>query len=67
MFRILPTDIFIFILVAAAIIFIFSARRREYWRNAWRQVRTNNVAMISLLVLSLYASIALLDSVHFID
>jgi peptide/nickel transport system permease protein len=67
MFRILPTDIFIFILVATAIIFIFSARRREYWRNAWQQVRTNNVAMISLLVLSLYAGIALLDSVHFTD
>jgi peptide/nickel transport system permease protein len=67
MFRILPTDIFIFILVATAIIFIFSARRREYWRNAWQQVRTNNVAMISLLVLSLYAGIAILDSVHFTD
>jgi len=67
MLRILPTDIFIFILVAASVIFILSARRREYWRIAWQQVRTNNVAMVSLLVLSLYASIGLLDSIHFID
>lgn len=67
MVRILPTDIFILILVAAGVVFIFSARRREYWCAAWQQVRTNNVAMVSLLVLSLYASIALLDSVHFID
>lgn len=67
MIRILPTDIFIFILVAAGVVFILSARRREYWCVAWQQVRTNNVAMVSLLVLSLYASIALLDSVHFID
>jgi len=67
MVRILPTDIFILILVAAGVVFILSARRREYWCAAWQQVRTNNVAMVSLLVLSLYASIALLDSVHFID
>ena len=67
MVRILPTDIFIFILIAASVIFILSARRREYWRTAWQQVRINNVAMVSLLVLSLYASIGLLDSIHFID
>lgn len=67
MLRILPTDIFIFILVAAGVIFIFLARRREYWCVAWQQVRTNHVAMVSLLVLSLYASITFLDSVHFID
>ena len=67
MVRILPTDIFIFILVAASVIFILSARRREYWRTAWQQVRINNVAMVSLLVLSLYTGIGLLDSIHFID
>jgi len=67
MFRILPTDIFVFILVASSFIFIVSARRREYWRAAWRQVRSNPVAMVSLVVLSLYVSIALLDTVHFVD
>ena len=67
MFRILPTDIFVFILVASSFIFIVSARRREYWRAAWRQVRSNPVAMVSLVVLSLYLSIALLDTVHFVD
>ena len=67
MFRILPTDIFVFILVAFGFIFIISASRREYWCAAWRQVRINPVAMVSLVVLALYASIALLDTVHFVD
>ncbi len=67
MIRILPTDIFIFILVASGLIFILLARRREYWCTAWQQVRSNHIAMISLVVLSIYASIALLDSIHFED
>ncbi|MCK5513349.1 MAG: ABC transporter permease, partial [Deltaproteobacteria bacterium] len=67
MIRILPTGIFIFILVAAGLIFILLARRREYWRTAWQQVRSNHIAIISLVVLSIYASIALLDSIHFED
>jgi len=67
MLRILSTDIFIFILVASGIAFILSARHKEYWRAAWQHVRNNSLAMTSLFVLSLYASIALLDSLHFED
>ncbi len=67
MIRILPTDFFVFILVASGITFILLARRRQYWLSAWQQVRSNHIAMISLFVLSIYASIALLDSMHFDD
>lgn len=67
MLRVLPTDIFVFILVAASFVFILSARRKEYWCNAWNQVKGNPVAMLSLVVLSLYTSIALLDTVHFVN
>ena len=67
MIRILPTDIFIFILAASGFIFILLARRREYWRSAWQQVRSNPIAMLSLFVISIYAGIALLDSIHFED
>jgi len=67
MIRVLPTDIFIFILLASGSAFIFSARRREYWRSAWRQVQRNRAAMVSLFLLSLYASIALIDTIHFED
>lgn len=67
MIQILPTDFFVFILVVSLFIFVLLARRREYWRSAWQQVRKNPVAMISLVVLSIYASIALMDSIHFED
>jgi len=67
MIRVLPTDIFIFILLASGSVFILSARRREYWRSAWRQVQSNRAAMVSLFLLSLYASIALIDTIHFED
>ena len=67
MIRILPTDIFIFILAASGFIFILLARRREYWRSAWQQVRSNPIAMVSLFVICIYAGIALLDSIHFED
>jgi len=67
MFRILPTDIFVYLLLAAVILFILSARRQEYWRTAWKQVQRNPVAIISLAILLLYGSIAVLDTIHYED
>ena len=67
MIRILPTDAFVFLLVIAGALFVFSARRKEYWRNAWSQVRKNGVAYFSLIVLSFYGCIALLDTIHYED
>jgi peptide/nickel transport system permease protein len=67
MFRILPTDIFVYLLLTAVSVFILSARRKEYWRTAWQQVRRNPVAMISLVILLLYTSIGVLDTIHYVD
>ena len=67
MLRILPTDIFVYLLLAAVVAFILSARRKAYWRTAWKQVQKNSVAMISLVILLLYASIAILDTIHYED
>ena len=37
--------------------------RREYWRVAAREVMRNKLAMLSFMILLLYATVALLDSV----
>jgi peptide/nickel transport system permease protein len=45
--------------------FALFARRREYYRAAWRQIRSRSLPMICMGVCLLYAAMALLDSVHF--
>jgi len=65
--RVLPTDAFVFILLIAGVIFVRSARRKHDWLNAWHQVRRNGVAFFSLIVLSFYGGIALLDTIHYVD
>ncbi len=59
------TDILIFVLVAVVTAFFFYARRREHLRAPWRQVSRSGVAMGSVVVLAFYATVALLDSLHF--
>ncbi len=43
------------------------ASRREYWRSAWKQVRVRKLAMVCLLILSIYIAVGLLDSVSWSD
>jgi len=59
------TDMLIFVLVAVVIGFVFYARHHEHLRAPWRQVFRSRIGVASLLVLSVYVLIALLDSVHF--
>jgi peptide/nickel transport system permease protein len=47
--------------------FWLKARRRELWRNAWRAVRRNRLALVSLAVLGVYVAVAVLDSVSWRD
>ena len=65
MVELLWTDILIFLLLAAVIGFVLFARRREHLRAPWRQVGRSGVAMASLVVLSVYVLIGLLDSMHY--
>lgn len=62
---ILWTDALVYILVLAVIIFLFWARKKAHLRNAWQQVVVNRLVVISLIVLSVYIVIGLLDSIHF--
>lgn len=55
------------LLGAVAILLLFRARRSEYWRSAWRQVRANALAMICLLVICCYVAVGLLDSIAWRD
>lgn len=64
-FTILPTDILLYLLVVAIIIFIFWARKNEQWRMPWCQVLSNKLGMIAMVILSGYVVIGLLDSIHF--
>jgi len=61
----LPTDLLLFLLLFATIGFLLYARRREYYRVAWRQIVARPLAMICMGICLLYASVALLDSVRF--
>jgi peptide/nickel transport system permease protein len=46
---------------------IWAASRREYWHGAWRQVRSSKLAMVCLLILSMYIAVGLLDSFSWSD
>ena len=49
------------VVIVAAVAFMLS--RREYWRVAAREVMHNRLAMLSFVILVLYAAVALLDSI----
>ena len=53
--------------VGGAVWFWRRARGRALWQNAWRQVRRQRLAMVSLAILVVYILIAVLDSVSWRD
>jgi len=59
------TDVLIWILVVIGIVFGIYAARHEHLRVPWRQVARRPLAMGALVVLSSYAVVGLLDSLHF--
>jgi len=58
---ILPNATLLLILGGVVLVIIW-ASKNDLWRNAWRQVRRNRTAMVSLGILSIYVLIAVLDS-----
>ena len=62
---ILWTDALVFLLLLFAILFGIYASRKAHLRGPWRQVVRNKVGVGTLVVLSFYLVVALLDSVHF--
>jgi peptide/nickel transport system permease protein len=64
-FVLLPTDALLYLLVVAIVFLILWGRRYQHWRMSWRQVFKNRLGMIALIILLIYVSIGLLDSIHF--
>src|SRR3990167_9360762 len=59
------TDILIYLLLVSVMVFTFYTLRHEHLRVPWRQVARRPMAMASLVVLSVYVIVGLLDSVHY--
>jgi len=59
------TDILIYLLVAVVILAVFYIRTQPHLRTPWQFVFKRKRGAISILILLCYASIGLLDSVHF--
>jgi len=62
---ILWSDALVFLLLCAAVATTVYVRRREHLLLPWRRVARSSVAMVSLLVLTLFLMIGLLDSLHY--
>ncbi len=62
---ILWSDALVFLLIAACSVGAWHIRTREYLLLPWRRVARSRVAMVSLLVLSLFLIIGLLDTLHY--
>jgi peptide/nickel transport system permease protein len=62
---VLWTDALIFLLFFLALGFGVYASRKEHLRAPWRTVMRSRVAVGSLVVLSCFVSIGLLDSIHY--
>ncbi len=62
---ILWSDALVFLLLAAVVAGAWYVRRHEHLLLPWKRVAKSNVAMVSLLVLSLFIVVGLLDTLHF--
>lgn len=61
----LVSDILAFILVASVIFMVAYIRQKEHLLAPWREVLHRKLAMIALMVITVYLLIGLLDSIHF--
>jgi peptide/nickel transport system permease protein len=62
---ILWSDALVFLLLAAGIASAWYIRQYEHLVLPWRRVAKSSVAMVSLLVLTLFLVVGLLDTLHF--
>jgi len=62
---ILWSDALVFLLLAAGALMTWYVRSQEYLLLPWRRVARSNVAMVSLLVLSLFLLVGILDTLHY--
>lgn len=63
--EILWSDALVFVLLVSALVSAWYVRRHEHLMLPWRHVAQSATAMVSLLVLSLFVLVGLLDSLHY--
>ena len=59
------TDLLVFILIACAVFFAIQARKHAPSCKAWRRVGQQPAAMASAVILSIFAVIGVMDSLHY--
>jgi peptide/nickel transport system permease protein len=62
---VLWSDALVFVLLACAVAAAWYIRRHEHLRLPWQRVARNATAMVSLLVLSMFLLVGLLDTLHY--
>jgi peptide/nickel transport system permease protein len=62
---VLWSDALVFLLLAAGIACAWYVRQREHLLLPWRRVAQSTTAMVSLLLLSLFLLVGLLDTLHY--
>ncbi|MFZ5502664.1 MAG: ABC transporter permease [Pseudomonadota bacterium] len=62
---VLWSDALVFLLLATGVAIAWYVRRREHLLLPWRRVARGRVAMVALLVLSLFVAVGLLDTLHY--
>ncbi|MBD3182293.1 ABC transporter permease subunit [Candidatus Poribacteria bacterium] len=60
-------SIYALTVIGLAVFLFWFGSRREYWVSAWRQIRTNKLAMVCMIVLCLYIAAGLMDSIGWAD
>ena len=61
----LATDIALYVLLCAIVVYVMHARRTPNLRQTWRSVLRDTSAMSAAVVLGAFLLLALMDSVHF--
>jgi len=59
------SDKLVFMLLAAGIFYAWYIRKQEHLLLPWRRVARNPAAMVSLIVLSMFMIVGLLDTMHY--
>jgi peptide/nickel transport system permease protein len=62
---VLWSDALVFLLLGSCIVAAWYVRKREHLMLPWRRVAQSATAMVSLLVLSLFLLVGLLDTLHY--
>lgn len=64
MLKFYPTDILLLLTLLGLLLFLVFSLRQEHLRRPWRKVARSTTAMVSALLLGLFVSVSVLDSIR---